>query len=1021
MCIPLPVWVLAVGGLVIAIVAVGYALTRGGDQWTTVGGVGRLMGIVAIVVLLALVSLSSLDGILARTHVPNIADKGLETATGVVGAFRSGSEHLELPERWASWQETAGRFRARPAQVLECYLDIDSLIFIPAYAFLLAAAFARALKKSKWGAAQGRTLFERSMGIVLLVSVGADQIENVYLDWAVRVPLEEGDPTRLLPNVLRILVFAKWAGVLFFVVFGVAAPALIVLDRTRRAGMLPGTVLWRLRGLLITAGIFGAVVTLKQLQTPDAIRRWGPEQGFATIVLVVLIGLVLALLARRLIDAARGQALEAPSDRALAIAAGALLLVGVSGVVWSPFPQGLLVPGVVLGIIAVVGMLVKATSEGIYEPPGTAADAPTSLGSLTDLPGSTAMPGLLAVTPPILLAVGASSASLPQTVYHHPTEPWLLFAVLVLIVVVPAVAASYLYSVVGSARATGVLIAMGGNARFFVLAAIVGVYVWWRSVAAPWSFPQALGALGVTAVFLAFVALVLSALTMSALRRPPPLALRVTGFRQSPLLAFVLVWILLAGMVDRADYHDVRLIEGTAAWTTVTPQQAVETWFEQAATNNPELVHPMLFVTANGGGIKAAVWGALVLDCVLGTASGIHDEEVRTFCRDELNLGAEDRWASSVFAASGVSGGSVGLAAYSASASRGQEWVWSTLGDDFISPTLSWQMFVEIPRALLQFGDGGGMDRAEVLERSWERAPRHLGQVKLLWSALLAGDDVYSGDLGTPFLGSNGTAPQPPYLVLNGTSVEDGCRFVVSNIRLTSSTRGPSCTSILQLGEEAGTDEVSSATRDAVPFLCTPSTNERRDIAMSTAALLSARFPFVSPSGRLQACRGDTKESGEQSDIFVHVVDGGYGDNSGGASIADLWRNAEPTVIEQIRTTDPCVVPMMLQIDSGYGPTPQSKTEDVAELRVPLIASSTARSIRTIEGRDEAALPFRLAFAASHGITDRHAVAFLRTNPEGEAALGWTMDDSTRTQLERQLLSNREELLRVASWFRTPC
>lgn len=1029
MCIPLPILLLSVIGGGLGFVGIRYAISHSEREWS-LRGIGPLMAGTAVVLVLASVSLSSLDGVLSRTHVPGIADKGLTSTTGLRGVFRSNDEYLEIPQRWRAWQDSAGALKSRPAHVLECYLDIDSLIFIPAYALLLAAAFARLLLRSKWRAAGDRTtFFERSVFRLLFVSVVADQLENVYLDWAVRGPLELAKGNHLEPLVLRLLVIGKWGGILFVLIFGIAAPALIVLNESRKEGRLGGAVLWRLRPLLLTVGLFGGIVTLRQLQTPDAIRRWSVQQGIVTVVLVAAFGAVLGTLARRLLEAERIRTHTEPNNRSVMAIGAVLGVVGGFGYRTSWLPRGLLVPAGVLLTLGVIGWLVEATNQHVKAQKDVARSESADLSShssahegewprpLVGAPGWRALPGVLAVAPLILLAIGAAAATMPQTVYANPDDAFLQLRVLMLVVLAPAVGAVYLYWIVLRSLGEKGILTSVSHSRYRFLLALAAAYVWWRVIAAPWSFPQAVGALGITLLFLTFLAIALSAATRFSVSRPPPQALSVIGLRQSPLLAFFLAWILLAGLVDHEDYHDVRLTSA-AATADISPTQAVRAWFDGSSARTDGLVHPMLFVAANGGGIKAAIWTAMVLDCVLGTASGIKDPAIRGFCRKK-NPAGTDRWSSSLFVASGVSGGSVGLASYATSVQEhAGDWLWDSLGDDFVSPSLSWQMFVEVPRSILEFGDSHDMDRAEVLERGWERATRQLPQDDAALAALLIGDDGYAGNLSKPFFSASGAAPKPPYLMFNGTSVEDGCRLVVSSIRMTNDANSLNCTTILHVDDRADPSEVSTATRDAFPFMCAPSSTQSADIAFSTAALLSARFPFVSPSGRLGACRENAEDS---SDTYIHVVDGGYGDNSGGASVAALWDGIEPTVLKNVASQDPCAVPVLLQIDSGYGPTPESRAGDINELRVPPTTWSTAREVRTIEGRDAAALRFRAPFPGDHGIVDRDAIVYLRTDPEGEAGLGWTMDDSTFTLLERQLRSNRKELNTVASWFDKPC
>jgi hypothetical protein len=270
--------------------------------------------------------------------------------------------------------------------------------------------------------------------------------------------------------------------------------------------------------------------------------------------------------------------------------------------------------------------------------------------------------------------------------------------------------------------------------------------------------------------------------------------------------------------------------------------------------------------------------------------------------------------------------------------------------------------------------------------------------------------------LADPFLSAAGAQPQPPYLIFNGSSVEDGCRLEASSIRFTTPVGSSNCTGITRLDTNpADPREAATVTRDLFPFLC-DAAGAPQDVRGSTAVTLAARFPVVSPSGRLIACADDPDLA-----THVHIVDGGYGDNSGGAAVAALWDAISPEVLDQMRKTDPCALPVLLEIDSGYGPTPESRRSDVPELTVPLAGWGSAREVRTIEGRDMAALDFRRPFGDISPSLDRQAIVYLRTNPEGEAPLGWTMDDSTFDQMEAQLVSNADELQAVSNWFTQPC
>ena len=112
--------------------------------------------------------------------------------------------------------------------------------------------------------------------------------------------------------------------------------------------------------------------------------------------------------------------------------------------------------------------------------------------------------------------------------------------------------------------------------------------------------------------------------------------------------------------------------------------------------------------------------------------------------------------------------------------------------------------------------------------------------------------------------------------MLNGTSVQDGCRVNTSVLDVDveeaetgKALRARDCLS-MDAFAAASTPNADgfalAATHDIADLLC-----EDRDLRLSTAALLSARFPWVSPAGRVVRCG---------TAFATYVVDGGYFDTS---------------------------------------------------------------------------------------------------------------------------------------------
>ena len=103
---------------------------------------------------------------------------------------------------------------------------------------------------------------------------------------------------------------------------------------------------------------------------------------------------------------------------------------------------------------------------------------------------------------------------------------------------------------------------------------------------------------------------------------------------------------------------------------------------------------PLVLVAAEGGGIRAAYWTARALDCAIDA-----DYDSCGFVPE-----GDPGDPGSIFAASGVSGGSLGLVAYDASV-RGREqgnWADVRLGDDFVAATGAWMLFADLPNALIK-------------------------------------------------------------------------------------------------------------------------------------------------------------------------------------------------------------------------------------------------------------------------------------------------------------------------------
>ncbi len=427
---------------------------------------------------------------------------------------------------------------------------------------------------------------------------------------------------------------------------------------------------------------------------------------------------------------------------------------------------------------------------------------------------------------------------------------------------------------------------------------------------------------------------------------------------------------MLASNFDQGGYHDARVMDSPRAANGATLRTVFTCWMlknglpatatcdqDNAAAiraPKPTGATPLVMVATTGGGIRAAYWTALVLDCAFET----------TTCprgRAGGGFAGSDR----LFAVSGISGGSLGLASYAAylidkrAGNESQNWVRNALHVDALSGAGAWWLFTELPRAFLQFKVPD--DRAAIQERGWEDRWPH-------------------GELGRGIFDVWHNEPQVPLLLLNGTSVTDGCRFEASaldgNVEgifekkatdsdATAAARaefaGCRSTSPFDEGGDTGDPASPNATRvapesalpgtkDLVDYLC----HRNFDVPLSTAALLSARFPFVNPSGRLKR-KCATKDFRAP---VAYVVDGGYLDTSGASPIVELMQPLTRMIDEwNGRHPRRCVVPVMIQIDNGFdaGAAHEARPR---ELLVPSSTLSAARLGRAAEARSGAALLF---------------------------------------------------------------
>ncbi|MEC4748969.1 hypothetical protein [Methylomicrobium sp. Wu6] len=306
---------------------------------------------------------------------------------------------------------------------------------------------------------------------------------------------------------------------------------------------------------------------------------------------------------------------------------------------------------------------------------------------------------------------------------------------------------------------------------------------------------------------------------------------------QFPVLS--ILFIVAAVFSFFNDNHGLRLLD------PMPQRPKLEAFAEQWAQRNQpgaNQVRPMIFVAAAGGGIRASHWTAAVL----------------TYLADN-----NPKFAESVFAISGVSGGSVGAAFYSAllkqnidcAKADGKDCLQSRARDmlshDFLGPTISALLFNDLLQRFLPFGILP--DRQKALETGWEKA----------WSRAFDGSAGMAEPYSSTWNKPGGANKWLPLLLLNNTHMETGRKMITSPFPLDSTTFA---------------DDV-----DLIELL------EGSDMPLSVAAGNSARFTYVSPPGTLPYDGGWF----EMREDNGHVLDGGYFENNGAITLQELLQALE--------------------------------------------------------------------------------------------------------------------------------
>lgn len=378
----------------------------------------------------------------------------------------------------------------------------------------------------------------------------------------------------------------------------------------------------------------------------------------------------------------------------------------------------------------------------------------------------------------------------------------------------------------------------------------------------PVRLPVNLG--GPAVVFLGFGLFIPPVLTLIQLSR---------GFRL-PMFGALLVLAVVASLW--LDNHQVgaRLLGAGEVHTAPTREKlehAYARWRDQAPAA-ADGTKPMVLIASEGGASRAGFWTGEVLSALSAQFPGIDKR---------------------VFAISSVSGGSVGSVGYVAALKEApnatglelERRISGFTGADALSPVLGGMLFPDLAQRFIPIPFLP--DRAQSLERAWEVAWKD--------GATTTGKpDLIS----EPFQALWNDVPPNgwrPLVIVNGAGEEEGRPILTTRL-----TFGP-------------------GVMDADDFYAI----DKTDVPASTAIHNGARFPAISPAGRMP--KG-------------HIVDGGYFEGSGLETIRQLALAIQrgPGKADNLR---------FVVIFIGYtGPRPKPMKTFLNDLDAPLIAIFNARA-----------------------------------------------------------------------------
>jgi hypothetical protein len=481
-----------------------------------------------------------------------------------------------------------------------------------------------------------------------------------------------------------------------------------------------------------------------------------------------------------------------------------------------------------------------------------------------------------------------------------------------------------------------------------------------------------------------------------------------SAYSRLPLFSIAIGLFVLFSFMDWNDNHELRRlpVNGASAgyWDV---ESAFASWIgarkdESAKYIGARQPYPVFIIAAEGGGLRAAAMTAIVM------------ETLRTVCPDALKH---------TFLTIGVSGGSVG--ATLAHATMAREGLGSGCGrfpqdslgpttptiqaasDDLLRPLLFGTLFADLPSQVSPFGRLPPFpqltDRAQYLERGLSATYQRYTHGLSWWGLLLARFNPNGSELDQlPFQALwQGPEGNIPALMLLATDVDSGRRVAASHLRM---PYGPDVNGVRGC-QQLATDSGNLTVQERSRVISLSELLPNWDVSASTAAILSARFPGITPAASVTC--GERK---------YRLVDGGYFENSGLTTAGEVARAIMRTALENHASVH------IISIENSNASSDWRFARGLPPSGPPSYFSELLSPFRAIDGSREAHaniartsiddLIRSIDTARCANFVCIQQIRFHLRRCPTPIPLGWSLSEAAVGEIRRQLFDSSDGLLK---------